>query len=367
MTGNSKPKARPSSGKTQASGYIDVHHHCVLPEYQAALVRSGAADPSRPLRKNASPQEAIEAMGTLGIEAAVVNPLSVAGVHHGNDADARYLCRSVSDALAKFAGTNARQARLLRAVALSRHRRLARAHGLRARHAEGRRPDPVVEPERHLRRRHADGAAAGRDGPARRDRVHPSRAARARRHADRPRSGASIIEYTFETTRVAAFLIYNEFMKKYPNIKWILAHAGGCLPFVSFRLILMEEQDIDQPAFSTRVPEGARHWVDRFYFDTAISGSPAAIVEPDGGRPPRPRHVRQRLALHRPPHHRPAARVPARPGMGSMRVAALPLRTTTRLRSFRASERIEFRWRPARSIGPIREEHHEDERVSARD
>ena len=38
-------------------------------------------------------------MATLGIEGAIVNPLSVAGVHHGNDEKARYLCRSVEYAL----------------------------------------------------------------------------------------------------------------------------------------------------------------------------------------------------------------------------------------------------------------------------
>ena len=41
-------------------------------------------------------------MAELGIAAAVVNPLSVAGVHHGDDANARYLTRSVNEALAKF-------------------------------------------------------------------------------------------------------------------------------------------------------------------------------------------------------------------------------------------------------------------------
>ena len=30
--------------------FIDVHHHCVLPEYEHAIRRAGAADPSRPLR-----------------------------------------------------------------------------------------------------------------------------------------------------------------------------------------------------------------------------------------------------------------------------------------------------------------------------
>ncbi len=260
-----------------SGGYIDVHHHCVLPEYQAALVRSGAADPSRPLRKNASPQEAIDSMGTLGISAAIVNPLSVAGVHHGNDENARYLCKSVSDALAKFAGTAPKQLGFFCPLPYPdvegslRHMEYAldtlKADGLILLSSQngiyvG---DKLMEPLlAEMNRRKAVVF------------VHPARPALVDTLSTQ--IWGSIIEYTFETTRVAAFLIYNEFMKKYPDIRWILAHAGGCLPFVSFRLILMEEQDIHQPAFSSRVPEGARHWVDRFYFDTAISGSKAALA-----------------------------------------------------------------------------------------
>jgi hypothetical protein len=73
---------------------IDVHHHVVLPEYEAALKRSGAVDPSRPFRKGDPPAIVCEKMNEIGVAAAVVNPLTVAGVHHGNDADARYLARS---------------------------------------------------------------------------------------------------------------------------------------------------------------------------------------------------------------------------------------------------------------------------------
>jgi len=82
---------------------IDVHHHVVLPEYEQALIRSGAGDPSRPFRRNDGPQVVCEKMAELGIAGAVLNPLSVAGVHHGDDADARHLTRSVNEALAKFA------------------------------------------------------------------------------------------------------------------------------------------------------------------------------------------------------------------------------------------------------------------------
>ena len=76
---------------------IDVHHHVVVPEYETALVRSGASDLSRPLRKNSSPAAALTSMAELGIDAAVINPLFVAGVHHGNDANARYLCKTTNE------------------------------------------------------------------------------------------------------------------------------------------------------------------------------------------------------------------------------------------------------------------------------
>jgi len=259
-----------------APRYIDVHHHCVLPEYQAALVRAGAADPSKPLRKNASPQEAIDSMGTLGIEAAIVNPLSVAGVHHGDDQHARYLCSTVGEALARFSGAAPdklgffaplpfpdidgsleQMAYALDTLKADGLILLSNQNGI---YVGDKRMEPLLA---EMNRRKAVVL------------VHPARPT----FIDdlTTQIWGAIIEYTFETTRVAAYLIYNEFMKRYPDIRWILAHAGGCLPYVSFRLILMEERDINTPAFATRVPEGARQWIDRFYFDTAISGSRPAL------------------------------------------------------------------------------------------
>ena len=256
--------------------FIDVHHHCVLPEYEKALVRSGAADPSKPLRKNSSPDEAVEAMATFGIEAAIVNPLSVANVHHGDDANARYLCQSVTDALAKFAGAKPGKLGFFAPLPYPdidgslKHMAYAldtlKADGVILMSSQNgiyvgdTRMDPLLA---EMDRR---GAVVF---------VHPARPAFIDTLSTK--IWGSIIEYAFETTRVGAFLIYNEFMRKYPNIKWILAHAGGCLPYLSFRLHLMEEQDIAKPEFSKRVPEGAVGYVSKFYYDTAISGSHAAL------------------------------------------------------------------------------------------
>lgn len=76
---------------------------------------------------------------------------------------------------------------------------------------------------------------------------------------------------------MAANLIYNEYMKKYPNIRWILAYAGGTLPYLAMRLHLMEEGDTKKPSFAERVPEGVQPYIGRFYFDLVISGSQAAL------------------------------------------------------------------------------------------
>src|SRR6267154_3856975 len=97
-----KARTLPHERALSSLRLIDVHHHVLLPEYEQALIRSGAGDPSRPFRRHDGPAVTCEKMAELGIAAAVVNPLSVAGVHHGDDANARYLTRSVNEALAKF-------------------------------------------------------------------------------------------------------------------------------------------------------------------------------------------------------------------------------------------------------------------------
>lgn len=257
--------------------FIDVHHHCVLPEYERALVRSGAADPSRPLRKNSAVADVIAAMEGFGIEAAIVNPLSVAGVHHGNDENARYLCESTSEALANFVSGAPDRLGFFAPLPY---------------------PDvdaAIRQAEHALDKLGADGLILlsnqngiyvgdkrGEELWAELDRrgaivfVHPGRPAFIETLTTK--IWGAIVEYPFETTRVAAYLIYNEVMRKYPRIKWILAHAGGCLPYISFRLSMMEEQDINSPPFSQRVPEGTAPYVGKFYFDTAISGSRAALA-----------------------------------------------------------------------------------------
>lgn len=45
-----------------------------------------------------------------------------------------------------------------------------------------------------------------------------------------------IQEFTFNTTRAATNLIFSGTLERYPNIKFILAHAGGTLPYINWRI-----------------------------------------------------------------------------------------------------------------------------------
>jgi predicted TIM-barrel fold metal-dependent hydrolase len=95
------------------------------------------------------------------------------------------------------------------------------------------------------------------------------------------------IEYAFDTTRVAVNLIYNEVLRDFPGIRWVLAHAGGTFPYLATRLRLMDELETHKPPFPRyrtespfhqRFPEGVSAWLDRFYYDVALSGGEAPMA-----------------------------------------------------------------------------------------
>jgi len=270
-----------------ATRFIDVHHHLLLPEYEQALIRSGAGDPSRPFRRGDDAGTVLAKMADLGIDAAIVNPLSVAGVHHGDDANARYLTESVNEAQAKFINAAPEQLGFFATLPLPDIDGALRQmeHALDALHADG-----VIFLS------HQNGTHIGDPSFAPLYAEMNRRGVIAFIHPTVPpgvaelnlRLWPSFIEYAFETTRVAANLIYHGVMRDYPNIKWILAHAGGALPFLSMRLRLMEELEVGRAPpfpfsgagapFIERVPEGVVPYLDRFYFDTALSGARAPMA-----------------------------------------------------------------------------------------
>jgi predicted TIM-barrel fold metal-dependent hydrolase len=78
-----------------------------------------------------------------------------------------------------------------------------------------------------------------------------------------------LIDYPFETTRVATNLIMKGVITRYPNIRFILSHAGGTLPFLAHRLSIFDKRT----PFSDNYPEGALTLIRKFWFDTALSAN----------------------------------------------------------------------------------------------
>lgn len=92
-----------------------------------------------------------------------------------------------------------------------------------------------------------------------------------------------LIDYPFETTKVAVNLIFNGVMERLPDIDFILSHAGGTLPMLAHRISLFDKKTKQRENY----PLGALHYIRRFWFDTALSGDRApldallAFADPD--------------------------------------------------------------------------------------
>lgn len=102
-----------------------------------------------------------------------------------------------------------------------------------------------------------------------------------------------MIDYPHETTRTAVDLIVSGSVHKHPNVKIILSHAGGTLPFLALRPAAMLPYINPQPALATTVASKDLEHESRlsgtaltetfmeharsFYFDTALSAAPLTL------------------------------------------------------------------------------------------
>lgn len=82
-----------------------------------------------------------------------------------------------------------------------------------------------------------------------------------------------LIEFVFDTTRTITNLIYSGTLERYPDIKFIVAHAGGTVPYVAWRISLLHYK----PEMKKNAPQGAINYLKRLYYDTALSASPYAL------------------------------------------------------------------------------------------
>lgn len=78
-------------------------------------------------------------------------------------------------------------------------------------------------------------------------------------------------DFLLDTTRAAYLLVRNGAVRRHSDLKIILSHAGGFVPYASHRLAMGITADTQRP------PSEVLEDLASFYFDTALSSTPAAL------------------------------------------------------------------------------------------
>jgi predicted TIM-barrel fold metal-dependent hydrolase len=78
-------------------------------------------------------------------------------------------------------------------------------------------------------------------------------------------------DFVLDTTRAAIQLVLSGTMDRYPDLRVILSHAGGFLPYITYRILpMLARGDFGKT-------DDALAGLRRFYFDLALSSSPTAL------------------------------------------------------------------------------------------
>jgi len=82
-----------------------------------------------------------------------------------------------------------------------------------------------------------------------------------------------MMDVCFDTTRTAYSLVLKGQTEKYPDIRFILSHAGGTVPYIVARVkgAAMFCQ------VGNAIPKGLEYYLQSFYYDTALSAAPCAL------------------------------------------------------------------------------------------
>ncbi len=243
---------------------IDVHQHIVPPDYANWLTQHGIKPGGGSVPKW-SVEDALNMMDEHGIATGILS-VSTPGVHLGNDAEARVKAREVNEFAAKVVSAHPHRFGFFATLTLpdvdgaiaeavyaldELHAAgvvlLANSHG---RYLGEKDFDPLMQ---ELNRRHAVVF------------VHPSELPGPSVQGVPPFAA----DFLLDTTRAAINLIVSGTMTRHTNLKVILSHAGGFIPYAAHRMAPVCSPD-------GNVETGLEN-LRRFYFDTALSGSPTAL------------------------------------------------------------------------------------------
>jgi predicted TIM-barrel fold metal-dependent hydrolase len=80
----------------------------------------------------------------------------------------------------------------------------------------------------------------------------------------------NLIDFTADTTRAVAQMLYSNRFARTPNVQYIFAHAGGTIPYLAGRFAIIDEMNVI-PGGEVRGTAAAT--LRRLHWDTALSFS----------------------------------------------------------------------------------------------
>lgn len=247
---------------------IDTHHHIIPPDYRKALRKAGIDEAGGRALPDWSADAALQMMAELDVATAIMSVSTPGTTFLFDAADAAALARDLNDFTAELVTAQPDRFGYFATVPMPH---IAESVAETVRALDDLNADGVVLLANN------DGVYLGQDGQddlfAALDAhsavvfIHP---------ADLPGPTVPGIapfaaDFLLDTTRAAYLLVRNGIRSKYPNIRFILSHAGGFVPYASHRMAVAIMSE------TRRSPADILDEFSSFYFDTALSSSVAAL------------------------------------------------------------------------------------------
>jgi len=255
-----------NSKMTSSSGRIDVHFHPLPQFYQDAVIAGGRGPTVSTGFPAWTPELALELMDQNGIASAILS-ISQPGVHFGDNTKARNLSRQCNEFMAKMIGDWPGRFGAFTALPLpdiegalaeidyAMNTLKLDGIGVLASYGEKFLGDPLFDPVLALLNQREAVVFVHPN-------YHPSS-----RALTLPWPGFAM-EFTFDTTRAAVNLMFTGALQRFPGIRFILAHAGGTLPYLAWRLSAAPFID---PRSIKLSPEQVLASLRHFWYDTALA------------------------------------------------------------------------------------------------
>jgi predicted TIM-barrel fold metal-dependent hydrolase len=251
---------------------IDTHQHPVPDYYARALAGVGIMGSGENPWPEWSIQKQLDLMGELNIKA-VINSVASPGAYFGDIDKAIAISRECNEGSAKMVADRPHQFGAFGLLPLPDVQAAAKeaAYALDTLKLDGICLLTHTD-TRHLGHPDEDELYAELDKRKAVVFLHPLR--NQARNMPAYSYPAGMTELVLDTTRAVHNLLWNGTFGKFPNIKWILPHGGGTIPFLMYRISAMD----NHPKVQAKLPGGSvKSALRGLYYDVAEINDPAPL------------------------------------------------------------------------------------------